>query len=200
MGAGRPANVPRRLPSGRLVRTRRHWPDRIEAGSVGIKLERHRGPRLRTGLGRWPTLIHAVGEVDDERGINGSSQQPTSGCREGGARRAEQAGRYARDPGNRVRRVVHAGAPIQQRRKERPSTSPGPPPRQPAGASIGRSRPQRPEVETCQRAGHGQHEHPVKAGVGRPALVEDVRVVPVRGHGPDHRDHVRQGEQTAAAS
>ncbi len=52
---------------------------------------------LKVGCG----AIHSInGYVDQEATRDGG---------EGGTRRAEQAGRHARDPGNRVRRVIHIG-------------------------------------------------------------------------------------------
>ncbi len=46
-----------------------------------------------------------------------SIQQPAGDGGQGGRRRAEQAGRHAHDPGDRVRRVVHAGTRTRGARK-----------------------------------------------------------------------------------
>jgi hypothetical protein len=75
-----------------------------------------------------------------ERASTGASvQEPTGhGC-EGGARRAEQAGRHARDPGDRVRWVVHPAARHQRRQEERcPVAHRDGRREQPAGAPVGR--------------------------------------------------------------
>ena len=72
-----------------------------------------------------------------------SIKQPAGDGREGGGRRAQQAGRHARDPRDRVRRVVHPAAPDQRRRKERgPVAHRDGCREQPAGAPVGGRRPQ----------------------------------------------------------
>jgi hypothetical protein len=47
--------------------------------------------------------VHTLGEVDEQRGVNGSVDPAASRDRgKGGGRRAQQTGRHARDPGNRA--------------------------------------------------------------------------------------------------
>ena len=110
--------------------------------------------------------------------------EPAGSGRRGGSRRTQQADRHACQSLDRVRRVIDCRAGDQRRQEEwRPvghrngcREEPGPDLAVAAGSY-------RPDVGTRQRGGHRQRGHAVEAGMRRPALVENVRVIPVCGKG-----------------